>query len=335
MNSSNLIESLHGLRGLAVLYVVASHLGNTGLPLLPIPLNAIGKVGVWIFFGLSAFLLTSKLREQWVKSPSAATVGIYLTQRVFRIYPLFTVVLILHVLHGNMDWTKALKHLILIEGQGELWAIPTEFQFYLLLPLIAVLPRRVAAIVLSLALAGCFAYGVLNPTEVFSNGISIIPKAAPFALAGLFAMYRPDIRKPSALAAAGFCVLVACTWFYRYLHVERMIEWTTPWLSLTLGVAVTCLIASALERGPTASALSNKYLVRIGEISFSIYLLHMFVIVPISKLQLPPYAGAWIALFLSLIVAELSYRFIEAPGIRIGRNISARLRSKANTPLEP
>lgn len=61
MSQLELVKSLQGLRGLAVLYVLASHIGNYNLKLLPIPLNATGKVGVWIFFGLSAYLLTVKL----------------------------------------------------------------------------------------------------------------------------------------------------------------------------------------------------------------------------------------------------------------------------------
>jgi len=45
--------ALHGLRGIAVLFVVFSHLGGLGLFLFPIPHDGIGKVGVWIFFVLS------------------------------------------------------------------------------------------------------------------------------------------------------------------------------------------------------------------------------------------------------------------------------------------
>jgi len=50
-------DALDGLRGLAVLVVIASHLSNVGL--LPQPgLSGTGKAGVYLFFVLSAFLLT-------------------------------------------------------------------------------------------------------------------------------------------------------------------------------------------------------------------------------------------------------------------------------------
>jgi hypothetical protein len=65
-SSTNLqFGSLDGLRGIAVLFVVLSHLSNAGFNLTPV-LNfaGSGKYGVFLFFVLSAFLLTFPLIDR-------------------------------------------------------------------------------------------------------------------------------------------------------------------------------------------------------------------------------------------------------------------------------
>src|SRR3546814_17702763 len=55
-------DALDGLRGLAVLIVIASHLSLLGFGLVPgLPVGGIGKSGVYLFFVLSALLLTCLL----------------------------------------------------------------------------------------------------------------------------------------------------------------------------------------------------------------------------------------------------------------------------------
>ena len=54
------LNALDGLRGLAVLVVLASHFSSAGL--FPRPaLHGVGKSGVYLFFVLSAFLLVRNL----------------------------------------------------------------------------------------------------------------------------------------------------------------------------------------------------------------------------------------------------------------------------------
>ena len=57
------LDALDGLRGLAVLVVIGSHLSNVGM--LPRPgLSGTGKSGVYLFFVLSAYLLTRILLQR-------------------------------------------------------------------------------------------------------------------------------------------------------------------------------------------------------------------------------------------------------------------------------
>ena len=189
------LASLHGLRGGAVLYVVASHLGNNGLFLLPIAHDAVGKVGVWIFFALSAFLLTTNLCCDLVDAHSRGTSLLkYAIQRIFRIYPLYVFVLLVHLVVGNISGGGVVQHLLLTQGRAELWAISVEFQYYLVIPLISLASvylrwRAVISLFLVL-LVGAFIYGWIWPSRVFSNGLEILPKMAPFVLGSILALAR-------------------------------------------------------------------------------------------------------------------------------------------------
>ena len=140
------LNALDGLRGLAVLIVLGSHLSNAGF--LPQPgLSGSGKSGVYLFFTLSAFLLTrALLRRPLADFTSAWRWADYALRRVLRIWPLYLVLLLASWAltqagvtgwHYQMDTGAVLRHLTLREGQSVLWSIPVEFIFYLWLPLVS------------------------------------------------------------------------------------------------------------------------------------------------------------------------------------------------------
>lgn len=329
---------LHGLRGIAVLYVVISHLGNGGLFLLPIPHNAIGKVGVWIFFSLSAFLLTTHLcRDFETTSSRVFSLLQYLVHRAFRIYPLYILVLIGHMILGDISKTEFLKHLLLVQGWGELWAIPVEFQYYFVIPFIAIsslyLPRRRVSLLLMVILAAVLFYGLKQPASVFSNELNAFPKLAPFLLGSMLALllYKkapPESRCLSLLIPLVSLVgLLVTTVLYRCLANGYLSNLFAPWLSIAIGGSVVGLIYTALQPNVIGSLLGARPLVFLGEISFSVYLLHMFVIHLVQKVSdLPAGIEAWFSLGLSVLCASVSYWAIERPGIRMGKIIGQRLR---------
>jgi peptidoglycan/LPS O-acetylase OafA/YrhL len=100
-----------------------------------------------------------------------------------------------------------------------------------------------------------------------------------------------------------------------------------PWLSIIVATVVTGLIYSALKIATVGALLGARPLVFIGKISFSIYLLHMFIIrIVMDMPDLSSAAAGWLSLILILLCATLSYWAIESPGMRIGRVISNKLR---------
>ncbi len=332
------IAPLHGLRGIAVLYVVFSHLGNGGLFLLPIGHDAIGKVGVWIFFALSAFLLTTNLRRELeVSSAKTASIFEYALHRIFRIYPLFIVVLLVHFALGDISSEGVIRHLLLLEGAGELWAIPVEFQYYFVVPVIALAAlgwqRSKVMLVSSAALLAVLVYGCMHPAKVFSNELNVFPKLAPFLLGSMLAVLRDpnphagSRKNFSFIAGVALAGLLAATVMFRSIVKGYLPELLTPWLSIAMGASVIGLIYAALAPGALSSVLGSRPLVHLGNISFSLYLLHMFVVRLVQKSgALPPVTQAWLALGLSIVLASVSYLVIERPGINAGKMISRSMR---------
>ena len=141
------IKSLDGLRGLAVLLVLLSHMSNAQMHLLPfLDFSGLGKAGVYLFFSLSAFLLTWQALEAGTASLKDPKYWLgYLLRRILRIYPLYALALtasfvITHYAPGYSpkigSAEELLRHSLLLQGNSIYWAIPVEFLYYLLLPLV-------------------------------------------------------------------------------------------------------------------------------------------------------------------------------------------------------
>lgn len=128
--------SLDGVRGMAFIFVFLGHL----LQMSNIQQSFIlGKVGVWLFFVLSAFLLTS----YFISQPAKALIGKewlnYALRRVCRIYPLYVVILSTDCIAFKFlihDFKSLLNHILLLEGQGHFWTIPVEMKYYAMLPIV-------------------------------------------------------------------------------------------------------------------------------------------------------------------------------------------------------
>ncbi len=153
------IAALDGVRAVAALLVVSVHISDTqGLPWnanqnpLATSLAFVGRTGVDLFFVLSGFLLflpyarALLFQETW---PSARA---FYTRRIFRIWPgyYFTLPLMIIFFDPRYLLPALWKQLALFltffmdssahtwqQIDGPFWTLAIEWQFYLLLPLIA------------------------------------------------------------------------------------------------------------------------------------------------------------------------------------------------------
>lgn len=192
-----------GLRGIAVLFVVLSHLSNAGFNLMPV-LNfaGSGKYGVFLFFVLSAFLLTFPLIGRTAKQFRHAGFWLsYALRRVLRIFPLYIVILLVSYLFSTLQPTpyvielsgkELLDHLTLQAGKSIYWTVPVEFKYYLVLPFVAagfalLLRRRLRWGLVCIAAVLATLHWLWPARESELNTVELIPYLPIFLLGSLAA----------------------------------------------------------------------------------------------------------------------------------------------------
>jgi peptidoglycan/LPS O-acetylase OafA/YrhL len=336
-------DALDGMRGVAALLVVVSHLSHIRMPLLPgLDLAGIGKPGVYLFFVLSAFLLTRQIlsrdraaladRGLWIR---------YFARRFLRIFPLLTLMLISSDL--IMRWFglglpfplsgwEILDHLLLRDGQGVLWSIPPEFQYYFVLPAIGVgfvLLRSQPA----LAIGGCLGAALLAsrlwPAALAIGSAPYLGPYLPIFLCGSVAALLHSIGAPTAARhrrvyegvaiAALLVVTITIPSLFGALSGRPVRSDHFHGSLVFYGMAWSAfLVATLFGSGLCRKALSGRVLRYLGLISFSTYLWHPAVVRVVRNLSpLPAIPSAWLALALVLGVASASYFLIERPFLRL------------------
>jgi peptidoglycan/LPS O-acetylase OafA/YrhL len=341
------LDALDGLRGLAVLVVIASHLSNAGMGLLPVSMGGTGKSGVYLFFVLSAFLLARLMLLRGARDGygNGRMWADYALRRVLRIWPLFLVVLLLSwaltmggvsTWHYQLDTASLLRHLTLREGQSVLWSIPVEFTFYAWLPLLVLaaawLRGRVPAMVQALAAVLLMAAVLFAwpPSETPVNDIHLA-HYLPVFLCGVFAagidIALPPGRHVRAWGIAGLLALLAfgatlpAVWA-RLTATPVRPELGHQWF-LFFGVLWSVLLLAVLH-GPRwlRRPFAHPVLRLVGIVSFSAYLWHMPILDFASR-----HAGSggalagWAVLAAALAAASASWWWLERPwrGVRLRR----------------
>jgi peptidoglycan/LPS O-acetylase OafA/YrhL len=103
------------------------------------------------------------------------------------------------------------------------------------------------------------------------------------------------------------------------------------------GVGALLLIALALGVQRFAAALSNRCLTWLGRISYSLYLVHFPILYAVYAfdqkvhLDFSPISRSAIIVVVSLGIADLMYRLVEIPSIRLGRRLASPETQKPST----
>lgn len=345
MEKASRYSGADGIRGFACLVVVLVHASALFFNETYMPLAGTGKIGVWLFFVLSAFLLTSKFETSGF---SAYQLLSYALGRFLRIIPIFSIVVVLYYLLGTAHINSSndlADALLLSRGFVHLWTIPVEFKFYALLPVFAVyliwakrLGGQTGAAVAAVIMIG--AQQMLWPYwETPESSISTNFYLSSFTIGCYCAVsidfYRRFITGGMASALAVF--VVACMVFsspiMRYLLLDMpMDKWLQNkfvYLSLLWGVFV---IALADGKGVVGSLMQSVIMRKLGAWSFSIYLIHWYFYITFSSAH--PNSLTWMVLGISSAIfggAALHY-VIESPIEKLRHSIQRRIRASVAIP---
>ncbi len=341
------VAGLDGLRGLAALYVVVFHcwlLNFRGFPVNhgPVWLGWLlyGHLAVVFFFVLSGFSLAiPPARNGWRLGGTAR----FARRRAWRILPPYWAALVFSLAvawaitpqphSGPPTGRTVVVYGLLLQDvfeaplpNGAFWSISVEAGMYLVLPLLLLIRRRVgAAAVLAAVTVPVIMVGLLVPrvsaTSPVDKLTGLTPQLVPlFAIgmlgAGIIAASDRVRRLPwqwlAALAATPVLVLM----------LGKGTVWTVHhyfWLDLAIAPAMALLLAAVAtgRPGPLVWLLATRPVRSLGAMSYSLYLIHLPIVVVITRRIATPHAAPglprfWITLALAVPVSLLTARLFAA-----------------------
>jgi len=347
-------KSLDALRGIAALIVVFGHVFGIGfgdrppewLVRTPAKLIISASSSVLIFFVISGFVLYLSVGTGLWRGYLN-----YLTKRFMRLYPpfiaaiTFSVILyyvarptpipILGMWFNKLSWNSppsialVAKHLAMtdqLQWQGldnVMWSLVHEVRISIVFPIIVVLIARnwlvTVIVTLIISLVSLRVGAHVGATWIY-NPFRTLEYVFLFAAGAALAQNADHIslllcRIPRAFRFA--------FWSIGLLLFARNNE-----LGISAFIGAILIVTLAFADADAIRVLSLRPFSWLGRVSYSLYLVHLPILLASVHLlygTIPLTSILLLVVVISFCVAELSYRFVEAPSIRLGRFIANRL----------
>lgn len=336
------IPSLEGpLFGYGTSVYATPDLWTALVTLVPLRILWAGREAVIFFFVLSGFVLTLPFISE--RPPRYAS---FVVKRFFRLYIPFAVMIGIAAgawfaiapearveLSGwfNNSWSEqpvlgvVLRHLSMT-GEMSLnnvsWTLVIEWRVALLFPLLVLMARisPLATIIGSLALA--IIYMMSASVETIKIPYTIY-YFIYFVIGIMVALYlQPILALLTRLGVAG--TIAAWVAFYLLFNSRWLTPLEEPLTDIANGISAALIIGLVLTSPRLQSFLMAPSLQWLGTVSYSLYLVHVPLLMAVIHL-LPTTAPVYFALLVvppaSLLIAHLFHRLVEHPSMHAGRAV--------------
>lgn len=325
----NILPGLHSLRGWAALAVIIYHV--QAMPQLEIPgyltfIKIYFGLGVTLFFVISAFSL---FLSTFNRVNSRDWIYFYFIKRIFRIAPLFYVMLIVYLLfvfiNFGLKYIRPLEEIFInvtflynfFPGKHESmvwagWTIGVEMLFYLIVPYLLMSIRSfykslIACFVfLTISLASRNMYAQLDLPKLFDY-MSILSQLGVFVF-GIPAYFMYEKYKHNKNAAMlGKSLLITAILAAIVVVIVQQGTSIYSGYSIYMWAFVFAVLILSQTLSPFI-LFTNKVFTYLGNLSFSLYLLHpltIHLLKPVYQLFYGLNINTAFALLLSLIVTAL------------------------------
>lgn len=367
------IPEMEGFRGLASAWVFIGHiciLVQCRIPILGDP-----SYGVDLFILLSGLLMTKNYIERRSIEPwgSANTAYKFWVRRFFRIAPLYYALLAVAIYYGpsighmrdiisetypgtatetsrfnDQSLKNIVIHLSLLFGLTPEysfrtvlpdWSIGLEIQYYILFPAIMLIGQKfnLKLTLITTSFVSTLIYFIFPDFYKSFPMPSFILLKLPIFIAGMF-VYLAVMKNSIPLVLLSVLVVLIAS--ITNLHIDKK----------QLAIQITMCLFIFIILSPSNSnhieiiktklkwLLNNKFCVWLGDVSYSVYLIHLLIVTPVIGILVSRYNLAnFDSLVRLLIVAGLTipivyfiayftFKYIEKPGVKLGKAIISHIK---------
>jgi peptidoglycan/LPS O-acetylase OafA/YrhL len=303
-----------------------------------------GASGVDLFFALSAFLITSLLLRERHET-GGISLRLFYIRRILRIWPLYFLVVALGVVLAHtmanqpLPWYYVAGYLLFVGNWvhavfgapksicSPLWTVSIEEQFYLIWPLLMkTLERRgmIIAAIVTLLLATLSRVGFVlagaSGGYLYYGSTSRCDSLALGILLALFADRLPKLKwgmRFLLLAGGLLGWIVSSAWL-----IEQPGKVSMRWVvgRLLVSLASGAILYACLNS--RSKLVGGGWVVRLGKISYGLYMLHLVGILIMLSLFHPIWGWKVLAikalgLVMTVVLGFMSYRWVESPFLRL------------------
>lgn len=346
-------KSLDGIRAVAVLAVIASHVQFPGA--------RGGGFGVLVFFVLSGFLITTLLLQERDQT-GRISLGLFYARRALRLFPALVLVIVATIVvsavvlpgvqgdasvravppalfyYANWEWFAHGTDIDVLGYFGHFWSLSVEEQFYLVWPVVLILmlrrvSERTVAAVLLVVCAGSLVIRLatihdLETSHLLFGTHAIADQLAWGALLAVLLRAAPAQWARRSAVALWPAIIVAVG-----LMLTVRADADSGWgvfsntLAPTLeAVATAVVVGHVVTSGSVVSrVLAWRPAVYVGEISYGMYLWHILILAVVVRRVGSGFAADLLVVALTVVVASCSYRWWEQPFRRLKTRFEPRV----------